>query len=114
MGDVVRVIAGFVLLLAMAGTARAGFYSGNDLYGWCTIKSQYAVCYHYLEEVIGTNEALQEGSALENRVCIPDGVGVEQLRQIVVKKLTAYVDVRQRPAAGLVWLALLDVWPCPR
>jgi hypothetical protein len=107
-----RVIAGFVLLLTMAGTARAGFYSGNDLYGWCTTKSQYAACDRYLEEVIDTNEALQEGGAAQNRVCIPDGVGVERLRQIVVKKLTDYAEVRQKPAAGLVWLALLDVWPC--
>jgi hypothetical protein len=39
-------------------------------------------------------------------------VGVEKLRQIVVKKLTEDADVRQEPAAGVVWLALLNVWPC--
>jgi hypothetical protein len=107
-----RVIAVFVLLLAMAGTARAGFYSGDDVYEWCTTKSQYAVCYRYLEQVIETNQALMAGSATENRrLCIPDGVGVEQLRQIVVKNLTD-IDDRQRPAAGLVWLALLEEWRC--
>ena len=107
-----RVVAVFVLLLATAGTAKARFYSGSDLYGWCTTKSQYAICYRYLEQVIDTNEALEAGSATENRVCIPDGVGVEQLRQIVVGKLTDDVDDRQRPAAGLVWRSLLDVWRC--
>jgi hypothetical protein len=107
-----RVIAGIVLLLVVAGSAQARFYSGDELYGWCTTKSQYAACYRYLEEVINTNQALEEGTSVENRVCIPDGVGREQLRGIVVKKLTDDVDVRQRPAAGLVWRALLDVWPC--
>lgn len=107
-----RGIAGFVLLLVMAGTARAGFYSGNDLYGWCTTKSRYAACYHYIEEIIDANEAVEEGGTADNRVCIPDGVGVEKLRQIVVKKLTEDADVRQEPAAGVVWLALLNVWPC--
>lgn len=107
-----RMIAGIALLLVVAGSARARFYSGDELYGWCTTTSQYALCYRYLEEVIDTNEALEEGTPVENRVCMPNGVGREQLRRIVVKKLTDNVDVRQRPAAGLVWRALLDVWPC--
>ncbi|MGG7581737.1 Rap1a/Tai family immunity protein [Rhizobium sp. Nf11,1] len=117
-----------ISLFAMAGTAQAGFYTGNDLHELC--KADQPAVLGYVAGVIDkSGYDLQVLEALDNApagdiptfsrkyrmggfICYPDGMVLRQARDIFCKYLADHPESRQKGAEGLVQAALYDAWPC--
>jgi hypothetical protein len=98
---------------AVSTPAAAGtFVTGNDLLRYCE-DPQVApenICLGY---VLGVADSLDARRVLDHvRECIPKGVAPTQVRDIVVKFLNSYPQVRQDPAANLIGVAVILAWDC--
>lgn len=99
--------------------------TGNELLAECTSGegADWAKCYGYIE---GVNDAIRfsvivsrmrgtpsEGiSAILPYYCIPDGVTMGQAADIIVQHLRATPEDRHKNAAGYVYSAFIDTFPC--
>jgi len=86
----VRLTALFALVVGMSVNAGY-FYTGNDLMRLCKNTGQsesgqsvrkYSECTGYLASVVDFDEALPRLRILPSRLCVPEGVTNEQLRQV--------------------------------
>jgi hypothetical protein len=109
--------------LAATGTASAEFKTGNDLYSECTAPAdwqrRFLFCYGYIEGIADANdlEGLRESGFMDpkakrNALCLPAGVQLGQLKDVVVQYLEGHPERRHRSAAALVELALSAAFPC--
>lgn len=117
------------MLAATAPThAHAEFRSGNDVYRYCTRTDtnydriyQDFMCLAYIQ---GAHDGLEAGAyhvtyrANLNEdyliVCVPEGVEVGQIKEIVVDYLRSHPADRNLSAAILVYAALAEVYPCAK
>ena len=89
----------------------SAFVSGNALYEYCTSKSPFdnGLCTGYIE---GISDALGASAILGSTVCVPSGVTVQQITDIVGRYLQGNPHLRHYAANGLVAAALNDAFPC--
>jgi hypothetical protein len=107
-----------------AASAAQAKYDGNELLGQCQqyIKAadkeknydQYdtALCSGYIQGVVSTTYFFDESLKKEDKFCIPDNVTNGQLVRIVVKYLKDNPKLLNEPRVSLVWIALMDAYPC--
>ena len=98
---------------AVSTPAAAGtFVTGNDLPRYCE-DPQVApenICLGY---VLGVADEFDARRARDHvRECIPKGVEPTQVRDVVVKFLNSYPQVRQDPAADLIGVAVILASDC--
>lgn len=89
-------------MAASAGT----FENGNNLLAYCkasagTWESSY--CLGFIAGVADTNSAL---------LCVPNGVTLRQLADVVAKNLEKHPEARHFPAYDLTTAAILTDFPC--
>lgn len=82
------------------------FYTGNELYDKC--QRQIAFCQGYIAGVADVLSA-QNG----NSICIPKGVVLGQLTDVVTYWLRDHPEKRQYTANSQVYLALDKAFHCP-
>lgn len=111
-----RVLLGLAALLMSGAAARAGvgdvgYVSGNQLYHWCSGDAgDQQTCIAYLA---GLADAQTDRMAYGNAAfCVPAGVTLEQLREVVSDYLRAQAAYRQMSATVLATLALNRVYTC--
>jgi hypothetical protein len=98
--------------LLYAQTVNANyFWTGNDLYRYCTSgDTEYSVCIGYVEGVIDEWESDRATSRLQP--CVPSGVVADQLKDVVVQYLSQHPADRNTLASGLVMVAAAQAWNC--
>jgi hypothetical protein len=72
----------------------------------------YSVCVGYLAGVNDAAKVLRFWGQTALNSCLPEGVGVEQLRQVVLRWMRSHPGQWHLPAGGLVLVANSKVWPC--
>jgi hypothetical protein len=112
--------AGLAGLLA-AGPLRAGdleFFTGQDLFAACSVKSgdaegatRLAWCGGY---VLGVSDAQQaaQGAGGSNRVCLPGAASAAKMTEAVRAYLQTHAEKRPLAAKDLVIEALAAAYPC--
>jgi hypothetical protein len=105
-----------LLLLTVAGPARAEYVSGNELFDRCSAPHSAAEsnCLGFVLGVADTVVAYQVNPKVLQQVCIPSSATAEQLLDVVRKYLVANPEQRGWTATLLVFNALLSAFPCPR
>ena len=108
------VIVGLPVVLASPSWA-SGYYSGNQLLNFCAAQDATFDAV-WLAYIVGATDGLlvmQDGLKGGGKLCIPAGVKVEQLKDIVVRHLQAHPETRHYAAAGEVLLSLMESFGCP-
>ena len=92
----------------------SSFINGSELQKRCNSKISTVEngCKLYVAGVIDSYAFLAEAKNLENRICIPDGVGVGQLQSIVIKHLSEHPNDLHNSASYLVLVAIRKAFPC--
>lgn len=97
-----------ILGLALCATtmAHASFIDGNKLH-------KYLISNSDIENTHAWGYIAAIGDAFNGSThCIPEGVSVGQLRDVVKKFLTDTPEVRHRPADVIVYVILKNTYPC--
>jgi hypothetical protein len=101
------------LLLAPAAPARAAFDTGADLLAACADQDGSGLGQIYcLAYVTAVADVLERNDVNGLRACIPEGVVVEALADIVHTSLARHPERGGYGAAGLVADALGTAFPC--
>jgi hypothetical protein len=99
-------LAAVVLALGSpAAGARAGFWTGSDFINQCTPTASQG-CYGY---VAGVSDAIAGWGA-----CLPSGISVGRVTDLVVEFLQRNQQQRNLSAATAVTFALSEAFPCKR
>lgn len=101
-----------VLMLLFASPVRAGtFIDGNSLYEHCNKESDFflGLCSGY---VMASVDVLNGGSIGSWKACVPKGVRLTQIRDIVKRHLANNPQDRHYSADSLVAEALSKAFPC--
>jgi hypothetical protein len=108
-------MAGLFLVTTFVGTihAKAAWQSGNGLYQYCTAQ-QEMLCYGYVEGILDMTLFAEETMRLRYSICTPQGVTSRELVDVVVKYLKNNPEKRHFTAAGEVWGALSEAFPCAK
>jgi len=112
-----------IVLLFSFGQASAAIPSykgGNDLLEYCyeiETASDFGtfnagMCAGYILGAIDADRSLGSVWGVTAIYCVPDGVTVGQLVKIVRKYLLEYPEELHQVAAGLVIVAIAEVYPC--
>jgi hypothetical protein len=109
-------------LLTVLGSGSASATTGNDLLKHCGASNEgdvktamyIAACTSYLSGVWNTLKMFEEDNVVGFAKCIPDGVTVDQVRDVVIKRLKDNPKDRHWYAAAHVMYAMAEAWPCPK
>jgi hypothetical protein len=93
-----------VSMLIQPGYARAEIISGNKLHEYCQKYDARQFVYGYVTSVADTSKS----------VCVPPGVTVGQLADVVCGYLSNHPEKRHYDGAGLAVQALNASFPCPK
>ena len=90
----------------------ADYVSGNELYKECTADirespGDIGLCAGYVE-------GLADAHGLDGTTCIPQGVSVGQVKDVIVKYLTQNPELRHFGASLLGFAALAQAFPCKK
>ena len=97
-----------VVFIFVCGSARAEFYSGNEILQRMQSES-------LVEQVIAIGFVGGVADAFDMIFfCPPPGATVGQARDIARRYLVLNPGLRHKGAAGLVSDALAEAWPCER
>jgi hypothetical protein len=100
-----------VALFILAGSTTGSYKSGNDLLNDCTSNTDsQLVCIGYIQGVADTWAAFRAVSSRPD--CVPEGVLVRQLRDVVLRFLQAHPEHRHSAATSLVMNAFAEAWHC--
>ena len=91
----------------MAMAQPLTFYSGNQLYTWCEAPDSDA-CRAYIVGVADAASWLRSSG-----ICLPQGVTVGQVTDVVRKDLRDRPQGRHYAAVTMVLAAFREAWPCP-
>lgn len=94
-------------LLVLSTSARAEFYSGNEIYNFCKVPANKAFVSMYIAGLI--DEDQQQSS---RQICAPAQSNLGQGADIVCQWLESFPATRHYPAAPQASLALMAAWPC--
>jgi hypothetical protein len=104
--QVIHLLALIFALLTLAQPASAYFYDGNSLLRVCEQKG--AGCTGY---VAGIHDGNADRYYFQD-YCLPDGVELGQLVDVVIASLRGHPEQRHLHAAKLVQDALVAKFPC--
>jgi hypothetical protein len=93
-----------VSMLIQPGYARAEIISGNKLHEYCQKYDARQFVFGYVTSVVDTSKI----------VCVPPGVTVGQLADVVCGYLSNHPEKRHYDGAGLASQALNASFPCPK
>jgi hypothetical protein len=108
-------LALFLLSLARPAAADNFYVSMNTLYGWCKPyevgdESLGSLCEGYLNAIA---DILADGLPIhDSRACIPEGVRLIDLRNVVIEGLDAAPDSRGVDAHSWAARAISRAYPC--
>ncbi len=116
-----RLVLALILLWPGMGYGALG-YSGNQMMVFCdgTFKGEpnansviAGVCIGYLRGIWGATYVWQEtGLLTPKRICVPEDVSVEQLRQVFLDYMHQNPEAWGRPVEPHVVIAIKEAWPC--
>ncbi|WP_367114403.1 Rap1a/Tai family immunity protein [Roseibium sp.] len=86
------------------------FMDGNKLYELC--KEDHPVCIGYLMGLSDLQAVLQRDGHLPKWACTPDNLVTPQLRDIAVKHLETYPNLRHYAAPIIMLSVLRETFPC--
>ncbi|MGW5960650.1 Rap1a/Tai family immunity protein [Methylorubrum thiocyanatum] len=93
---------------------QAQFFNGNHINSWC---SQPAGS-NLKEGVSAYLSGVMDGAVYSRnpdlRICMPEGVSIQQARDVFCKYLSDHPESRHRTAAHLVLESIKTAWPCSR
>jgi hypothetical protein len=114
-----------VVLLGFSSVSFGAFMSGHELlahmencekyHAGQETKENYRSCgvgKSYVAGVFDTGHSLAERWLFKNHVCKPDGVGRKQAADIVKKYMGDHPEQLDYAAAGIVFDALSQAYPC--
>jgi hypothetical protein len=93
-----------VSMLIQPGYARAQIITGNKLHEYCQKYDARQFVYGYVTSVVDANKFL----------CVPTGVTVGQLADVVCGYLSNHPEKRHNDGAGLAFQALHASFPCSK
>ena len=104
-------------LIASTMSAQAGFFTGNDLYDFCTSSPPFARGYIMgvtdLNDLnIGVRDQSGQVVVPQKFICIPSGAIAQQATDIACKYLADHPEGRQLSAPIRIIDALVAAWPC--
>ena len=96
-----------------------GYYSGNQLLDFCDGHGQVptlpTACLSYIAGVTDSLLAVQDGlPPAGGKVCLPDGASLQQVKDVVVRRLRTHPESRRYGAASEIGIALLEAFPCSK
>jgi hypothetical protein len=83
------------------------FESGNSLYDMCTTQGKWLNCAGY---ITGVADVLSQQNP--NNMCLPKGVVISQVVDVVKKYFTEHPESRHYTAISEVTAALTEAFPC--
>ena len=108
----------FIVFVAFAGAASAGFMTGNNLLENCGNNSANWYIMGAIDQDAWETIAVDRktGAVFEKKpfVCIPAGVTGTQAGDVVCKYLRDHPENRQWNAAALIRQSLASTWACPQ
>ena len=108
-------IAIVVLMFATVGHAGGGYFTGDQLLGWCESESgeEQNACNAYLAGVVDTDSAYYSRSYMTSKgFCIPKSAMLRQLRKVAIKGLNEKPEQLHAGAAEQVFLIFRKAFPC--
>jgi hypothetical protein len=92
-----------------ASAARV-FYTGNEIYQWCTSVGMQSACLSY---VMAIADAMADGNKVAGfSACVPLHVTGQQVVDVVVQSFQHNPMDRHHGAASLIAEALAGAFPC--
>lgn len=106
-----------IVFAAVSGSSptHAQFYTGNDILGWCSNLKALVTGYAAgLVEGFPVIVYDEEGilRTPKSPFCIPDGVTVSQVTDVICRAIDQEPASRHWPASSLAVAALSKAWPC--
>ncbi|SCX65487.1 Rap1a/Tai family immunity protein [Variovorax sp. EL159] len=102
----------FLIPFLVAGAAHA--YTGNDLLKELEgTDSQQLGAVNYIRGVLAGIETM-EAVTERRRICVPNGVTLGQINDLVLADLRKNPSGRHEEASDIAFLALLKTWPCKK
>lgn len=98
-----------LVLILVSNPGRADFLNGNRLHDMCVDPARRSGTTLYAAGVIGGMEMMKHIA-----FCIPDGVNLGQIGDLVCKDLADYPQARHALGVTLVVSTLARAWPCPK
>jgi len=96
-----------------AAVGDVGYVSGNSLYQWCSDANAGGSLGSCLGYLAGLSDAQTDRMPYGTAAfCVPYGVTLEQLREVVWDYLRAQAAYRQFSASVMATLALHAAYPC--
>lgn len=101
----------------LLGPTSARAYTGNDLWTACTTQAPlgHAICLAYIRGVLDGVVAAEPLFEERSRIlapCLRPNVTMDQVVDVVVASLRANPSTRDRDGGQLVYLALVQGFPC--
>lgn len=101
--------------VALQGPAWAQFHSGNSLHEVCELRDEGPSAGTFLNgyaAAIADYALMSEEVNATSFICIPQGVRVEQVADVVCNALENKPETRNWPASSLAHNAILEAWRC--
>ena len=113
------ILAALFLLFANAGSASADALNGQELRLYCASQNPQddAICIVYITGAVDAFTTIdlmgQKTSGTAPRFCVPDDVGPDQLKQVMLAWLERPETDLGFAATLLIWGAVSDAYGCP-
>lgn len=114
-GKVAKLIAAGCLSLAAMSVSAQGvtYYTGNQLMEWNSSNTAFDRG-RFMGYVVGIVDAKSRGWESTRLCCVPPGVAVGQLEEVVRKYLKQNPQEWHLEADLQVTLAMTEAFPCPK
>jgi hypothetical protein len=109
-GQTMRTLATFVLLLPLSANANF-FFTGNEMYEICQTSRPTART--YAAGVLDGASAMEFWETKRVSVCPSNGVTVNQVGDLMCRRLEENPEERNLSAGAIAWNAFYAAWPCP-
>jgi len=90
---------------------------GNQLYRDCAApltKPESALCLGYVAGVIDALVAVQERQLSPRLICLPEGIRVGIVKDVIQRHLEEHPEERKYEAASTIHAKLYELWPCAK
>lgn len=114
-GKVAKLIAAGCLSLAAMSVSAQGvtYYTGNQLMEWNSSNTAFDKG-RFMGYVVGIVDAKSRDWESTRLSCVPSGVTVKQLQEVVRKYLKQNPQEWHLEADLLVTFAMMEAFPCPK
>lgn len=108
-----------IAISGLSFPAKAGFYSGDELFDACSIPKEDPAyfektyeCVAYIAGAVDAFNTTREANKL--KTCIPSGVTINRLKDVTVDYLRKNPVDRKASASKMVFAATRKAWPCKK